>query len=134
MAWSCAGPTAFPRPHYTYVMVLTSNDSKPNYLEAIEAGTDDFLGKPLQEELLAARLHVAQRIGGLLSEMQQLQSLLPICPSCKKICAENGAWIDVESYLAGHLSPGITRRDCPGCEQRLRTRLGHLNQELRKRT
>lgn len=50
------------RPHYTYVILLTSLEGKGNYLSGIEAGADDFVTKPLDREVLAARLTVAERI------------------------------------------------------------------------
>ncbi|GHA79063.1 GGDEF domain-containing protein [Cognatilysobacter bugurensis] len=53
------------RPHYTYVVLLTSLEGKGNYLSGIEAGADDFVTKPLDRDVLAARLSVAERIIGL---------------------------------------------------------------------
>ena len=37
-------------------------DSKGSYLEGMDAGADDFITKPFDEEHLAARLRVAERI------------------------------------------------------------------------
>lgn len=53
---------------YTYIILLTSLSSKKDYLEAMQAGTDDFIAKPVEEDQLAARLLVAQRI---LAEMER---------------------------------------------------------------
>lgn len=47
---------------YTYIILLTSLDSKGSYLEGMDAGADDFITKPFDEEQLAARLRVAERI------------------------------------------------------------------------
>jgi two-component system cell cycle response regulator len=47
---------------YTYIILLTAMDSKGSYLEGMDAGADDFITKPFDEELLAARLRVADRI------------------------------------------------------------------------
>lgn len=38
---------------YTYLIVLTALDGKKNYLEAMNAGTDDFLTKPFDQGALA---------------------------------------------------------------------------------
>ncbi|GAB2510596.1 GGDEF domain-containing protein [Lysobacter humi (ex Lee et al. 2017)] len=53
------------RSYYTYAILLTSLEGKGNYLAGIEAGADDFITKPLDREVLAARLSVAERILGL---------------------------------------------------------------------
>ena len=53
------------RAHYTYVILLTSLSGKTNYLEAMNAGADDFITKPLEKEAFGARVRVAERILGL---------------------------------------------------------------------
>ncbi len=53
---------AEPALQYTYVMLLTSLGGKGRYLDGMQAGADDFISKPYDEELLAARLQVAERI------------------------------------------------------------------------
>ncbi|MEO5596855.1 MAG: diguanylate cyclase [Lysobacteraceae bacterium] len=50
------------RARYTYLILLTSLGGKGSYLDGMDAGADDFITKPFDEELLAARLHVAERI------------------------------------------------------------------------
>ena len=39
-----------PRDNYTYLVLLTSLEGKTNYLEAMEAGADDFMTKPFDAE------------------------------------------------------------------------------------
>lgn len=56
---------AEPSLQYTYIILLTALDSKGSYLEGMDAGADDFITKPFDEEQLAARLRVAERILGL---------------------------------------------------------------------
>lgn len=56
---------------YTYVVLLTSLSGKERYLDGIDAGADDFLSKPLDEDYLVARLHVARRILALHAELQR---------------------------------------------------------------
>ena len=50
---------------YTYVIVLTVRSGTPNFLEAMEAGADDFSPKPFDREELKARLEVARRMLGI---------------------------------------------------------------------
>ena len=58
---------ALKRPRYTYIILLTTVSDKFGYLSGMKAGADDFITKPLDEELLAARLVVAERILNLQS-------------------------------------------------------------------
>lgn len=58
----CRRIRAEPRQKYTYIILLTALAGRGNYLGGMEAGADDFLLKPVDEDLLVARLHVASRI------------------------------------------------------------------------
>ncbi|MGD8207510.1 MAG: response regulator, partial [Thiohalocapsa sp.] len=48
--------------HYVYFILLTARADKADLLEGLRAGADDFLTKPLDANLLKARLHIAERI------------------------------------------------------------------------
>ncbi|MCA9082355.1 MAG: diguanylate cyclase, partial [Planctomycetaceae bacterium] len=50
------------RQHYTYVILLTALSGKDNQLDGMDSGADDFIIKPFDEDLLLARLRVAERI------------------------------------------------------------------------
>jgi DNA-binding response OmpR family regulator len=62
----CRRIRARPVGPYVYVILLTSLGEREDRLLGLEAGADDFLPKPVDAELLAARLQVAQRVLGLL--------------------------------------------------------------------
>ncbi len=47
---------------YVYVILLTSNEGRQNMLDAMQAGSDDYLVKPFDELELKARLLVGKRI------------------------------------------------------------------------
>jgi diguanylate cyclase (GGDEF)-like protein len=47
---------------YTYVILLTGKEGRENMLEAMKAGADDYLVKPIDELELKARLLVGKRI------------------------------------------------------------------------
>ncbi len=47
---------------YTYIIVLTGSENRASFLEAFEAGADDFLNKPFDPIELKARLQVASRL------------------------------------------------------------------------
>lgn len=48
-----------------------------------------------------------------------LEQALPICACCKKIRDEEGAWLDVETYVMEHLSPRPAQKLCPDCAKRV---------------
>ncbi|MBI4658914.1 MAG: response regulator [Verrucomicrobia bacterium] len=103
------------RTNYTYIIILTSMSGKANYLEAMEAGADDFINKPFDEEHLVARLHVAARILGLRKHVKQLEGLLPICAYCKRIRDEDSVWQPIERYIASRSEAKFTHTICPDC-------------------
>jgi two-component system, cell cycle response regulator len=47
---------------YVYMVVLTSRTKKEDLLKALDAGADDYIPKPFDDQELAARLRVGQRI------------------------------------------------------------------------
>ena len=103
---------------YTYIILLTAVGSKADYFAAITAGVDDFLTKPFDEDLLAARLHVAERIVGLRQHARRLERLLPICCYCKKIRDDEDSWKDVETYMHKHGEFDFSHTCCPGCYEK----------------
>ncbi len=54
---------------YVYMILVTSKENPADLLKAMEAGIDDYLVKPFDEQQLRARLLVAQRIVALQKEL-----------------------------------------------------------------
>lgn len=57
--------------HYTYLILLTSRDSKESIISGLEAGADEYLVKPVTPEELTVRLMTARRIIDLESSLKQ---------------------------------------------------------------
>lgn len=107
------------RSQYTYIILLTAVDGKSGFLEGMKAGADDFMNKPFDEDVLAARITVAERILKLQSQVKQLAGLLPICALCKKVRDDQNYWHQVETFIAQHTDATFTHSYCPDCFQRL---------------
>jgi diguanylate cyclase (GGDEF)-like protein len=56
---------------YVYTVLLTGKDSRTDLLKALDAGADDYLAKPFDEQELKARLLVGKRILRLQQELVQ---------------------------------------------------------------
>lgn len=106
-------------PHYIYFILLTFVEGKSAYISGMEAGADDFLNKPIDLDMLAARVAVAQRILSLQVEVSQLTGLLPICSICKKVRDDQNYWHQVESYIERHSDAEFTHSYCPDCFKKL---------------
>jgi len=100
---------------YVYVLVVTARRGKKRYLEALEAGADDFIPKPIDAEELGARLRVAERILGLQAQMKQLQGLLSICAYCKNIREDEDTWVPIEQYVSQRAHTMFSHGICPKC-------------------
>lgn len=105
-----------PSTEYTYFILLTANvQGKDTYLEAMQAGIDDFLAKPLDRDQIWMRLRVAERILRYTTQISQLESMLPICSYCKKVRDESDYWTQVESYISVRTGASFSHSVCPDC-------------------
>ncbi len=111
----CRRIRAANRPQYTYIILLTVVSGKSGYLVGMKAGADDFLVKPFDEDMLAARLVAAERILNLQSQVKQLSGLLPICCVCKKVRDDQNYWQQVESYIVKRTDAKFSHGYCPDC-------------------
>jgi CheY-like chemotaxis protein len=101
---------------YTYFILLTANvQGKGSYSEAMDAGIDDFLTKPLDKDQIWMRLRVAERILGYTKQITQLEDMLPICSYCKKVRDDNNYWQQVETYVGDKMGAHFTHGVCPSC-------------------
>jgi DNA-binding response OmpR family regulator len=110
----CRRVRSEPLSYYPYVILLTMLNGKARYLEGMTAGADDFISKPFDEEQLAARLRVAERIISLHAYAAEIEALLPICPRCKKVEDGPGEWVHLELYLARRRQTAHPQ-PCPTC-------------------
>lgn len=106
--------------NYTYFILLTQMAATdPNLSATTEAGVDDFLAKPVESSQLWMRLRVAERILGFTTEIQQLESILPICGYCKKVRDDKNYWQQIEAYFNQHTGAKFSHGVCPDCYDRI---------------
>jgi DNA-binding response OmpR family regulator len=120
----CQKVRARPKTPYTYFILLTSQETRPeNYDLATEAGVDDFLTKPLDRPTIRMRLRVAERILSFTTEIRQLKELIPICAYCRKIRNDDNYWQRVETYINEQTGSNFTHGICPECSVALLAQL-----------
>lgn len=111
----CRRVRNLPLSRYTYIVMLTAAGGKEGFLAGMDAGADDFMAKPFDDEELAARLRVAERVLGLQADLRMLRGLLPICSYCKRIRDDKEYWSHVEEYMAVHSQLRFSHGICPSC-------------------
>ena len=60
-----------------------------------------------------------QRLQAAMDEIRQLESMLPICCSCKAIRDDSDHWHPLESYISSHSDTQFTHTICPRCQKKL---------------
>jgi CheY-like chemotaxis protein len=102
-----------------YILVSSTKITRASRAEALAAGVDDFLQKPVDPDELGMRLHVAERILRLAAQVKTLESFIPICGYCKKIRDDRKYWQEVESYFAQRQGTKFSHGICPDCYERV---------------
>lgn len=112
-----------------YPILLTGRTGRQSVILGLEAGAHDYVTKPFDHEELHARIHVgfrmlrlqqalADRVHELeeaLTNVKQLQGLLPMCSYCKSIRTDQDYWQKVEHYIADHSELQFSHGICPTC-------------------
>jgi sigma-B regulation protein RsbU (phosphoserine phosphatase) len=112
-----------------YLILLTAKSGKEDVVTGFDAGANDYLTKPFDRAELRARVQAGvnvlelqanlsarvRELEATLSQIKQLQGLLPICSYCKKIRDERDYWHRVESYISEHAAVEFSHGICPAC-------------------
>jgi phosphoserine phosphatase RsbU/P len=117
-----------------YIILVTARESRTDVVAGLDAGADDYVVKPFDQEELRARVQVGMRVLALqaslathvaemqaaLSQVKQLDGLLPICSYCKRIRSDQDYWQQMEQYLAQHSEARFSHGVCPECYEKIR--------------
>ncbi len=105
--------------NYVYFILVSSNlQSVRNRQLALVAGVDDFLSKPILDDELGMRLHVAERILKFTTQIQQLETFLPVCGYCRKVRDDKNYWQQIEQYIKTRTGTKMSHGVCPECYDR----------------
>ncbi len=66
-----------------------------------------------------------------ISLIAELEGLIPICASCKKIRDDKGYWNRVEMYIEAHSEAEFTHYICPECIERLYPTLANRSTDMK---
>lgn len=127
-----------------YLILLSARIETADIVTGLSSGADDYIAKPFHDDELHARVNAGIRILDLqrklaervrqleaaLTQIKQLQGLLPICMYCKKIRDDHNYWQQVEAYLASHTAAQFSHGICPDCfEQIVRPQVAAASEE-----
>lgn len=102
---------------YTYVILITVDSGRNKFLRAMEAGIDDFISKPVDFGVLAARLRVAERVLSLQSELRDLRRVIPVCLKCFRVRGDGNEWQRVDAFLDHEGTGAVSHAYCPDCAE-----------------
>lgn len=117
----------------TPVVVLSAFDTPQLLDEAIAAGASAYLIKPPTrgdinraiktsvarfKEFITVK-NQATELQNAVNGLDQLQGIINICASCKRIHDENGDWVPLELYIERHSNVSFSHGLCPDCAETL---------------
>lgn len=118
------------------IIATTAHSDTSYLLEAIEAGIDYYVLKPIDLNKLVGAIEKCSRdirarkaleqhhqerekliaeLQAALDEITTLRGILPICSFCKDIRNDKGYWERVDAYIARHTDVDFTHSICPSC-------------------
>ncbi|MFW2368048.1 MAG: response regulator [Desulforhopalus sp.] len=113
-----------------YIILLTGRDSETDIVRGFDAGADDYMTKPFNDNELRARVRVAERLvrtqsslsesvselRAALNQLELLESGVDICGQCRKIFSSyDGLWHSFEDVMSNGADPRFIINSCPDC-------------------
>jgi len=115
-----------------YIILLTGRDSNNDIVKGFDAGADDYMTKPFNNNELRARVRVAERmvrtqaslsetvteLKEVLNHLEMIREGVAVCQSCHKIFnGDDGNWYTVEESLNEYADPRFFQAVCPDCTE-----------------
>ena len=113
-----------------YIILLTGRDSDTDILYGFDAGADDYMTKPFNDDELRARVRVAERLvrtqmsladsvaelKEALNQLEWLEGEVEVCAECRSVYSPyDGVWHKCEDVLTSGTDPRFIVVRCPGC-------------------
>ena len=71
-----------------YLILLTSKDERDDIVQGLEAGADDYISKPFDNEELRARVNVGRRMVTLQNELREKEKFQGVLEMAGAVCHE----------------------------------------------
>lgn len=115
-----------------YIILLTARDQKKDIVQGFDAGADDYMTKPFNDNELRARVRVAERLvrtqtsllesltelKEVLNQLEMTQGELEVCQSCYKVLNNNNSnWRSMKEIIQHNGDLRIAHTVCPECNK-----------------
>lgn len=127
-----------PRKEPLYLILLTAKNGHHHIVEGLDAGADDFISKPFNNDELRARINAGRRIISLQNELAQREKLEGVLEMAGAVCHELNQPMQTVSGFSELLLMDLSPED-PNFEllQNIKQgieRLGELTRKIMKIT
>ena len=114
-----------------YIILLTGRDSNTDILRGFDAGADDYMTKPFNDNELQARVRVAERLvrtqssltatvselKEALNQLEMLETGVEVCDKCNSVFNPyDGEWHTSEDIIKNGADPRFIVITCPDCQ------------------
>lgn len=115
---------------HPYILLLTGRDSKTDIVRGFDAGADDYMTKPFNDNELRARVRVAERLvrtqaslaesvaelKEALNQLEMLENGIQACRQCRRIFSPyDGEWHSFTDVLENGADPRFQTTVCGDC-------------------
>ena len=113
-----------------YIILLTGRDKKKDIVQGFDAGADDYMTKPFNDNELRARVRVAERqvrtqtslletvteLKEVLNQLEMIQGGMEVCQSCYKVFStSDNEWYSIQEVIKDHGDLRFIHTICPDC-------------------